>query len=316
MIKLSYTKSNNLQNFLGSIEKSRNKILLTPISPRIENRLRWEAKLQKIYWSLALDNTNLTKAHMQKLLYKTPKRNLKKEEKDVLNYNDAINYIRHNWSVTKNKISPNTIRTLFNIACKTEKDRDISIFNSQKQDLQYYLEYLQSSYENPIIQAGISMIQIILISPFKSGNNKVARLSSDLFLYKNGYDIKGLLQLEQFMRSDLMTYKEVVKSASKSITKWLEYFSYGIAKQLKKTEEEIKDVSFKTDIPASFWKLNERQKRIVLELEKPGTKISNKDVQKKFKISQITASRDLSKLHNLGLILSIGKARSRFYIKA
>jgi len=316
MLTLSYNLSSNLQNFLKSIENSRKNILLTPLSPRVENRLKWEATLQKIYWSLTLEETPLTKAHMQRLLYKGITKKLKKDEKDVLNYNEALNYIKQYWFVSNNKLSSNTIRKLHGIACKTEKEKDMKDFNANKDKIQKYLDYLQDSYENPVIQAGISMIQILLISPFKSGNSKVARLSADLLLYQNGYDFRGLLFIEEFFRSDLMTYNSITKSPRNSITRWLEYFSYGVSVQLKKIEQDLKNISFRTDIPASFWKLNERQRQIMLQLEKPSSKITNKDVQKKFKISQITASRDLSKLHNLGLVLSLGDGRSRLYIKS
>ncbi|MCX6732604.1 MAG: hypothetical protein NTV98_03635 [Candidatus Roizmanbacteria bacterium] len=47
----------------------------------------------------------------------------------------------------------------------------------------------------------------------------------------------------------------------------------------------------------------------------PGAKVSNRMVQKKFKVSQITASRDLAKLADSGLIFAIGKGRSTYYTK-
>jgi Fic family protein len=316
MISLSYTLTSNLQSYLSNIEKSREIILLTPISPQVENRLKWEATLQKVYWSLTLSDSPLTKAQMQKILYKGEQKRLKKEKRDVLNYKTALDHIKQNWNVTDKQVTSNTLKDLYLIACKSAKDKNARLFVEKKKDLNAYLEYLQSSYENPVIQAGISMIQIIKIAPFASLNDLMSRLSADLFLYKHGYDFRGLLVYERYLRSDLMTLKNALKLADKSLTKWLEYFTYGVAVELKKVEEEVKDISFKTDIPASFWKLNERQKQILLILEKAGSKMTNRDVQKEFKISQITASRDLSKLLNLGLVLSIGKARSRFYIKA
>jgi Fic family protein len=51
-------------------------------------------------------------------------------------------------------------------------------------------------------------------------------------------------------------------------------------------------------------------------VDRPGTRITNKMVQKHFKVSQITASRELAKLATLGLIISIGKGRSIYYTKA
>jgi len=61
--------------------------------------------------------------------------------------------------------------------------------------------------------------------------------------------------------------------------------------------------------------LNDRQNKILERLENPNLKITNKDVQKMFGVSQITASRDLSKMANLGILLPHGKGRSVFYTK-
>ncbi len=43
--------------------------------------------------------------------------------------------------------------------------------------------------------------------------------------------------------------------------------------------------------------------------------ITNKKVQKLFKVSQITASRDLAKLASVGLLFTHGKGRSVYYTK-
>ena len=73
---------------------------------------------------------------------------------------------------------------------------------------------------------------------------------------------------------------------------------------LKRYARELKDLSPDgLGISSSFWDLNERQKVILGILDQPGVSITNKTVQKRFKISQITASRDLSKLAILGLLL-------------
>ena len=68
-------------------------------------------------------------------------------------------------------------------------------------------------------------------------------------------------------------------------------------------------------LPNSFWQLNDRQKSILGFLENPDATITNKRVRSLFKISQITASRDLTKLANLGLLFAHGKGRSVFYTK-
>jgi Fic family protein len=126
------------------------------------------------------------------------------------------------------------------------------------------------------------------------------------------------LVLEEYYRKDIVGLREAISKVDeeKNLTAWLEYFTKGILVQLQKALEEVEAPKFKTDLSASFWKLNQRQKIILSHLENPELKITNKDVQKMFDISQITASRYLSKLASLGLILSHGKGRSIFYTRA
>jgi Fic family protein len=177
---------------------------------------------------------------------------------------------------------------------------------------------LETSSENPIIQAGIAQAEILRISPFPTGNGRVSRLLSYLYLFKYGYDARGLVFFDEYLRSDLVTLRQVLERAftTGNSTLWLEHFAKGVLVQMQKSLESINNLSFKTTLPASFWKLNDRQKEILNYLEKPDEKITNKKVQSMFKISQITASRDLAKLANLGLLFGHGKGRSRFYTRA
>jgi Fic family protein len=180
-----------------------------------------------------------------------------------------------------------------------------------------FLEYLEKGHDNPIIQAGIAQIQVINITPFDNGNGRVARLLSYLFLYKHGYDVRGMISFEEYLRRDMITFKRVLDltKAQGSLTLWLEYFAFAVMTSLEKTVEIIKNLDFQEELPASFWKLNSRQRQILEYLEEPGLEITNKEVQKVHGISQITASRDLAKLTNLGLLLAHGKGRSVYYTR-
>lgn len=314
---MSYNLSESLRKSIQISKALRQKIVLAPIPPKVELRMRWEATMQKVFWALSLADNPVSKTDMIKLLAYPPKRRLTKFEKDIINYKKTLDFIKEEWLASPRTIIPERIFDLYNLACKPVFGSSTSSFRSKRKDLKHFLDYLQTGKEHPIVQAGISQIQIIKISPFTNGNARVARLFSHLMLYKHGFDCRGLLVLEQYYRTDLIGLREAIKSVDrhKNLTFWLEYFAKGIAIQLQKALEEINSPKFKTDLPASFWKLNNRQKQILEYLENPERKITNKEVQKMFNISQITASRYLSKLTSLGLILSHGKGRSIFYTK-
>jgi Fic family protein len=316
MTILAYNLSSNIKDNLQKIEALRRQILLLPIPPKTELRLRWEASLQRTYWSLVLAGNPLSKADVIKLLSTQRKTRLASEQKEVVNYKKALDYIKENWFISSRPVSLTTIKKLYDLACKPTLGLGSRPSATQKK-LQSFIDYLQAGKESPVIQAGIAQISIINADAFGEGNGSIARLVPYLYLYKHGYDFRGLLVLDEYLRKDLFSLKEAIESVGKNkhLTLWLEYFTDGILTQLRSAYKIAASGKFQTDLPAAFWKLNDRQIDILNSLEQPGAKITNKKVQEKYKVSQITASRDLSKLVKLGLLFSHGKGRSAHYTK-
>lgn len=211
-----------------------------------------------------------------------------------------------------------TIKNIYNLAVKPVQGPATGLTEYSEGRLNSFLDYLSKGQDHPVIQAGIAQIEITNITPFDSGNAKIARLLSYLFLYKSGWDVRGMLNMEEYYKQDIVTYKRLLNygKAQDNLTIWLEYFCFGLMIQLTKAEEIIKKLKFQENVPAVFWKLNNRQKEVITKLDNPEEKITNKDLQKMYGISQVTASRDLAHLANLGLLLSHGKGRSVFYTKA
>jgi len=311
MVDLSYNLSSSLTESLQKIENLRRKILLTPLSAKTETRLRWEAKINRIYWSLVLSGNPLAKTEMVKLLISDQrKKRLTPDEQEVINYKKALDYISQNWLVISDRITPKVVVTLHDVVCAGR-------LRGSEATIKQVLDYLQASSENPVVQAGVAQIQLVTLAPFTDGNGRTARLLALLFLYKAGFDFRGLLVLEEYFRRDLAAFQQTTESVSKSqnLTSWLEYFAKGVAAQLEKAQEDLTLQRSHLDLPASFWNLNDRQKEILTMLDQPDSTITNKKVQKQFRFSQITASRDLSRLADLGLIFARGKGRSIYYTK-
>ena len=295
MTILAYNLSSKLKDNLQKIEGLRRQILLLPIPPKTELRLRWEASLQRTYWSLVLAGNPLSKTDLIKLLSTQSKKRLTSEQKEVVNYKKALDYIREDWLISSRAVSLTTIKKLYDLACKPTLGTSTRAASANQKKIQ------------PFIDA----------DAFGEGNGSIARLVPYLYLYKHGYDFRGLLVIDEYLRKDLFSLKEAIESVgrNKHLTLWLEYFTNGVLTQLRSAYKIAYSSKFQTDLPAAFWKLNDRQIDILNSLEQPGTKITNMKVQGKYKVSQITASRDLSKLAKLGLLFSHGKGRSAHYTK-
>ena len=312
MLNASYNLSFRLNEFLSKIELQRHEVLLAPIPPKKKLQLRWLAIVDHIYCSLVLDDDPLKKSEIVKLITAQGKKKLKQSEREVVKYKEALDYIKQNWLVCQNLVTPKTILTLYDLACYGKLKVPIS-------NLADLLHYIQARpLENPIIQAGIANIELMKMQAFTNDNGRITRLVTLLFLYKYGYDFEGFLVLEKYWAQNPEELRDNFQIAShaSSITLWLEYFAKCVTVQLAEVIKSIKESSVELpEMPTSFWEINDRQKSILNSLEEPSARITNKKVQKMFKISQITASRDLAKLKALGLLATFGKGRSIYYIK-
>lgn len=315
MATLSYHLSDAIQGNISKIEDLRIKILTTPTSPRHELKNRWEANLNKAYWGLTLAETPLTRLQMANLISKPTNKRLSNHEKEVLCYIETLKTIREYWTANSTPLSTKNILEVYDLSCKEVFGSTASYYKSKSDEVKKILDFIESGKDHPIIKAGLLQIEIIKLSPFENGTGRVARLLSHLMLAKFGYDLRGLLVIEDYYRNDLVSLKEATQSVEnyKNATKWLEYFTEGIKQGMEKV---LKSISTQDNVKAnSLWKLNDRQKKILDIMENPELKITNKIVQKQFGISQITASRDLAKMVNLGVLLPHGKGRSVFYTK-
>lgn len=311
MLNISYNISPKLNEYLGEIEDLRKQILLTPIPQALELRLRWEATFNRIHYSLKLAGNSMKKADMLKLLSEITHKKIGEDQKTVLKYKDALDYISRNWPGSQSAVDAKAIIDLYKIIGNGR-------LRVPQAGLQHLLDYLQSQSENPIIQAAIANIEMEKMQLFTKHNSLIAHLAADLFLCKYGYDFKGFLAYEAAWMEDEKTFKENHGRALEavSLTLWLEYFAQNILRQMESILRSIKKPKQGTlDLKESFWALKDRQKSILNFLDQPQATITNRQVQKRYNISQITASRDLARLTNLGYLFSHGKGRSVYYTK-
>lgn len=312
MVNLSYNLSDKIKANINKIDALLKEVLLTPVNPKNEIRHRWNANINKTYWGLTLAGNPLSKAQMSKLITKPLPKKLRESEKEVVSYYKTLNEIYQNWSASKKLLTTKDVLNIYDFSCKSTFGSTSTYYKSKEDLVGKILNFVELGNEHPIIQSGLLQIEIIKLSPFENGTGRVARLLSHLILAKHGYNLRGLLVLEDYYRNDLISLKEATKSIekNKNATKWLEYYTDG----LKLSMEKVLEILQKPDNqPNNGWKLTDRQKQIVEYLYNPDAKITNRDVCKMYNVSQITASRDLSKIVNLGMILVHGKGRSVYY---
>lgn len=316
MTLLTYNLSSDIRSSLEKIDSQRKMILLFPLTPENEIEFRFEATVNRVYWFWAINDNSLNKQVLRRLFSCQTKQKTDPEIQEIINYREAFNWIYWNWLASSQTILPETVLELYNLACLRTSGK-AGEFSSVSETVKYFLEYLQKGKEHPVILAAIAYIQLMYINPFEKNTKKIASLLSYLILNKHYYDFRGLLVIEESWKHDFLSYNKNCQTAleNNNLNVWLEYF---VKTMINSGENVLHTLSSPkgTSQTAAFSRLNERQKEILALLDDPKETITNRKVQQMFKMSQITASRDLIKLTNLGLILTHAKGRSVYYTRA
>lgn len=316
MLPIAFTESVDLKNTIREIDEYRSRILSTPFSPKTELKLRWEAQATKIHSSLALAGQPISRGQVVKILGNSTK-HIPNEYKMVISYKKALEYIQETWTANPKPVTIHTIITLANLLQLFPNSAQQSISEADG-PIRATFEYLAPNTDHPIIQAGIALCLLSTSAPIAGDTGIIARLISSIFLAKYGYDVRNMLTVEKNWLSSGNSYDIALESLRKegSLNHWLLYFSQTIRDNLSERMKDIINPRIHLDLPATFWELNDRQRTILTYVSEPGSTITNKKVQTMCAISQITASRDLSKLTTLGLLSTHGKGRSISYTRS
>lgn len=317
MISISYTITPTITDHLVAIDSYRRLVLTTPLSPANERKLRWTAVIGHITGSLALSDTALPKSHIIAVLTHPPKRPTPPEQL-VLSYRQALDWLTETWSANPKSVTLSVLETLTTMIIAPR--RVSTAFQDEEANIRHLLTYLQSQSDHPMLLAGITQGLLASSSLDTRTRVPISLATTSLILAKYGYDCRGLLALDHWWAASHDRYTEAMQSINRlgQLTAWLEYYT-AIAESAY--EHLAMTVSHAgegvvSDLPAATWQLTEREEQIIRHLASPTRRITNRDVQRSFRVSTVTASRDLTRLVSLGLLYTHGKGRSTYYTKA
>lgn len=304
-----YTKTYELMQQLGTVDELRNDLTLIPLSPKQELQFKWEGIMNEIYYTFKLNGRNINRRTIASLLSPTGKKELTEDERLVVGLKKGMDYIFFNWNLNPQPITEDTVKELFKIIF----NEDIKI---DSLELKTALRYVQVTSEHPVIQAVVAHIIFFDLFPPLTQYKLFSNVIFLLFLYKYGYTFRGFTAIEKDFVEGKSNYKEIIYDCLKqeNITSCIEYIVRTLSSHIGSVISEVKE-KIQSQKPDTFIELTDRQKAILASLDNPQVTITNKKVQLMFNVSQITASRDLSQLANVGLLFAIGKGRSTYYTK-
>lgn len=325
----------------ASVERSR-------VLPLNEAQLRRQAILRMAHTSTSIEGNKLAQFEVGKVLEGKTVRGSQKDILEVENYYQALKMLE-GMAKTKNNVTVEEILKLHKlvIAGLVEKEKvgrlrpgDVYVLDDLGDgremlrfkapaansvlrllnDLLLWLKKSKNEGIHPIIRAGILHLEFVSIHPFTDGNGRVARLLTQLQLYRDGWDFRKILVLEDYYNQDRMSYYSAEnKAQGKSYKKgmdfsfWLEYFTTGFLVEARKALESVQSIGFgKASKQSEQVFLDKDEIQIVDFLTTTG-RITSDDVVDILSVAKRTAQLKLKNLSDKGLLKLDGKGPSSYY---
>lgn len=304
-------------------------------------RLELEARELSSYASTSIEGNPLPLTDVKKLL-KTRKDHLRGTEREVFNYNKALQTL---YTAVRSGKFTLTLTTLKETQkqvvdglmdnpedCGNIRQAPVVIRNLRKIDEIIFIppdakdvtallnemnDYVNTHLGkiDSIILAGLFHRQYVIIHPFMDGNGRTARLLTTAILGKTGLDLFEIFSFENYYNQSITRYFKAVGlegdyyelKDSIDFTQWLEYFADGILDELRRIRKTLPD----TLQPPP--RLEPHHKQILDYITEHGS-ITQREYGSISTRSLAARKLDFEKLLDLGLIESKGTGRGTHYV--
>ncbi len=191
------------------------------------------------------------------------------------------------------------------------------------EDLLQWLNQSKKDGVHPVIRAAVLHLQFVTIHPFTDGNGRVARLLTQLQLYRDGWDLRKILVLEDYYNRDRMSYYNAENKAQgknyepdMDFSNWIEYFTGGFLVEARKVLEQIQSIGFGKVSKKSEQVFLDRDEIQIMDFLTTTGRITSDDVVDVLNVAKRTAQLKLKNLADKGLLKLNGKGPSSFYLLA
>ena len=347
MFSPKFRITNRILLNIGKIEASREVIENAPLVPAWEAKFRNEAIIRTVHHGTHIEGNPLEQTEVAKVLEGKKVSARDRDIQEILNYREVLKYLE------KIKDEPITEKIFLEIHRLTTKNIligevsgkyrnvQVKVSNSATGETSYippkpaeiadllrafflWFNRLQPEEVHPVLTAGITHYILAAIHPFTDGNGRAARALATLVLFKAGYDIKKFFSIEEYFDKDAGRYYKTLQSVSnqsdnvgeRDLTKWLEYFTEGLAIELNIIRDKVRKLSVDLKLKSKMGQLplNDRQLKLVEYMQEYGA-VSNKEWRGLLPmVSDDTILRDLKVLMKKGLVRKKGRTKAAVYI--
>ena len=338
--------TNRMLKNIGVIEASREVIDHAPLLPYYEKQFRNDALIRTVHYGTHIEGNELNLDQAEKVLAGQGVVARDRDIQEVINYRKAMEFLEEVREKAQG-VSEEVIKKLHKITvnkilpiekCGEYRKTQVVIKNNQTgqvsfrppeaqqvpaqiNDLLVFIESSQDQGLHPILESGIVHYELVKIHPFLDGNGRVARALSTLILFLEGYDIRKFFSLEEYFDLGATEYYEAIQSVEKEggdLTKWLEYFTQGLAIELSKIKEKVEKISvdgkLREKLGGKPLLLSDRQLKIIEYIQQAGY-LQNQAFENLFPmVSEDTILNELKVLLQNGIIKKQGITKGAKYV--
>jgi len=302
--------------------------------------LERSAREVSTYASTSIEGNPLPLTEVKKILKSTPS-HIRDSEKEVLNYNQALQDLdqqleEENLKLTLSlilKIQKQVIDGLLPdfesgrlrekpVVVNDPRTGQVIYLPPDAKDVQPLMDDLVKFVNNnrgkidPLILAGIFHKQMVIIHPFMDGNGRTTRLATKVLLAEMGLNTFNLFSFENYYNKNVTKYFQTVGEFGNyydlfkkiDFTSFLEYITSGIIDELLRVQKLLPRLEVN---PKSH--LQPYHLKILKFIREKGF-IADRDYAKFSDRARSTRALDFQKLIESGLIERKGKGRTTYYI--
>lgn len=351
MLVPNYSITSTILSRIAEIAEIKAAIERSRVLPLNEAQLRRQAILRMAHTSTSIEGNKLAQFEVGKVLEGKTVRAPQKDILEVENYYNALKLLDE-LSKKKGDITVEEVLKLHKtVVAGLVEDKKVGQFRPADvyvlddlgdgremlrfkappapqvkkliEDLLIWLGDRKKESIHPIIKAGILHLQFVTIHPFTDGNGRVARLLTQLQLYRDNWDFRKILVLEDYYNSDRMSYYNAENRAQgknyqkdMDYTTWLEYFTTGFLVEARKALEQIQSIGYGKVSKQSEQIFLDRDEIQIMDFLTTTGRITSEDVVDVLSVAKRTAQLKLKNLSDKGLLKMNGKGPSSYYALA
>lgn len=171
---------------------------------------------------------------------------------------------------------------------------------------------------NPLILAGLFHKQMVLIHPFMDGNGRTTRLMTKLLLAKMGLNTFNLFSFENYYNQNVTKYFQTVGElgdfneleSTIDFSVWLEYFTAGLIDELLRVSKLLPKLGLNPETH-----LEKHHLKLMEKVNEQGY-MTDRDYAKLTLRAKATRTLDFQRLLDLGLLERKGKGKATYYVRS